>query len=149
MNNTGMPNETDGATVRFAHPNDLGALQRLDRWPKAPMWLQKIAAKEVIVLEHAGSVTGLARYTALWTTVPFLELIVISAAYRGRGDSRQLLTFLKTHLVSEGYVALLSSSQTDEPKAQAWHLHMGFSSNGIIENIADEGVGELVYRLEL
>jgi len=46
-------------------------------------------------------------------------------------------------------VALLSSSQTDEPEPQRWHLHMGFTSNGLIENIADDGVGELVYRLML
>ncbi len=139
----------DDVIVRFAHPSDLSALQRLDRWPKEAMWLRKIAAHEVLVLERAGEVIGLARYSALWTTVPFLELIEIEAAHRGQGLSRQMLAFLTSHLVGEGFVALLSSSQTDEPKAQAWHLHMGFRSNGIIENIADEGVGELIYRLEL
>jgi hypothetical protein len=46
-------------------------------------------------------------------------------------------------------VALLSSSQTDEPEPQRWHLHMGFSSGGIIENVAADGVGEIVYRLML
>ncbi len=137
------------ATVRLAQLNDVEALQKLDPWPKEPVWQQKIAAGEVIVLELEGKVIGLIRYTVLWTTVPFMGLIEIEAAHRGKGYSRILLSFLKDHLRTQGFVALLSSSQTDEPEPQRWHLHMGFTSNGLIENIADDGVGELVYRLML
>lgn len=136
-------------SVRFARSDDVPALERLDRWPKPHIWQQKIAAGEVIVLELGGSLAGLARTDLLWTTVPFLGLIEIAAQHRGQGHSRTMLEFLKNHLRAQGYVALLSSSQTDEPEPQAWHRHMGFTSNGIIENIADEGVGEVVYRLNL
>ena len=101
------------------------------------------------MLEHLGHVIGLARFTVLWTTVPFLGLITVQEVHRGKGYSRLLLEFLKNHLKEQGYVALLSSSQTNEPEPQAWHKHMGFRSNGIIENIDDEGVGELVYRILL
>lgn len=103
----------------------------------------------MIVLEGGGRVVGLARYGVLWTDVPFLGLIEIEAPYRKKGNSKLLLEFLKQHLRSQGFVALLSSSQTNEPEPQAWHIHVGFKSNGIIENIADEGVGEIVYRLTL
>lgn len=133
--------------VRLAQPDDIPALQGLDRWPKESMWQQKIANREVIVLELDGKVVGLARHDVLWTTVPFLGLIEIEEAYRKQGHSRAILEFLIAHLKKQGYVALLSSSQTDEPEAQRWHIHMGFKSSGIIENIADEGVGELVYTL--
>lgn len=81
--------------------------------------------------------------------MPFLELIFIEEAQRGRGHSRRLLEALKAHLRQEGYVALLSSSQTNEPSAQAWHHHMGFRTNGIIEHIVDDNVGEIVYRVLL
>ena len=136
------------AVVRLARDADIPALQRLDRWPKEHVWRQKIANGEVVVLELEGRVIGLIRYVVLWTTVPFMGLIEIGAAHRGEGYSRLMLSFLKDHLRAQGYVALLSSSQTDEPEPQRWHLHMGFSSNGLIENI-DDGVGELVYRLML
>jgi len=63
--------------------------------------------------------------------------------------ARMLLDYLGEQLRAQGYVALLSSSQTDEPEPQAWHRHLGFTSGGIIENIADEGIGEVVFRLEL
>ena len=137
------------AAVRLARETDIPALQQLDPWPKEHIWRQKIAAGEVVVLELDNTIIGLMRYDLLWTTVPFLGLIEIEAAHRGRGYSRIMLEFLTTHLREQGYVALLSSSQTDESKPQRWHLHMGFSSNGIIENVMDEGVGELVYRLML
>ena len=135
--------------VRLAQPSDIPRLQALDPWPKEPTWRQKINNAEVIVLEVDARVVGLARYAVLWTTVPFLGLIEIDEAYRKRGGSRLLLEFLKRHLRDQGFIALLSSSQTDEPKPQAWHRHMGFKSNGIIENIADDDVGEIVYRLML
>ncbi len=137
------------AAVRPARAEDIPALHQRDPWPKAHVWQQKITNGEVMVLTFDGSVVGVARYAVLWTTVPFLGLIEIDAAHRGKGYSRLLLSFLKTHLRAQGYVALLSSSQTNEPEPQRWHLHMGFSSNGIIENIMDEGVGELIYRLML
>jgi len=137
------------ATVRLAQEADIPALGQLDPWPKEHVWRQKIAAGEVVVLELEGNVIGLIRYAVLWTTVPFMGLIELEPAHRGKGYSRVMLSFLKDHLRAQGYVALLSSSQTDEPEPQRWHLHMGFTSNGIIENVADEGVGELVYRLML
>lgn len=137
------------ATVRLAREADIPALERLDRWPRKHIWRQKIAAGEVIVLESDERVVGLIRYAVLWTTVPFMGLIEIEAAHRGKGYSRLMLSFLIEHLRAQGRVALLSSSQTDEPAAQRWHLHMGFHSNGLIENVADDGVGELVYRLML
>ncbi len=124
-------------------------MQKLDPWPKTHVWRQKITDGEVIVLTFDGSVVGVAHYAVLWATVPFLGLIEIDEAHRGKGYSRLMLAFLKNYLLEQGYAALLSSSQTDEPEPQRWHLHMGFTSNGIIENIADDGVGEVVYRVLL
>jgi GNAT superfamily N-acetyltransferase len=135
--------------VRFAIDSDMPQLKNLDPWPRESVWQHKIAAREVIVLEADATLVGLARYTLLWTTVPFLGLIFILEPYRGQGLSRRLLDFLCDHLRAQGYVALLSSSQTDEVAPQNWHRHMGFYTNGVIENIADDNVGEIVYRLLL
>jgi N-acetylglutamate synthase-like GNAT family acetyltransferase len=136
-------------SVRLANPSDLSKLQTIDLWPKEHIWQQKIAASEVIVLEHDEQLIGLIRYEVMWTTVPFMGLIMIEETHRGKGYSKVLLEFLKQHLREQGYLALLSSSQTDEPVTQNWHRHMGFKSNGIIENIAGDDVGEIIYRLML
>lgn len=135
--------------VRFATKADLPALQQFDEWPTIKAWQQRIDYQQVVVVEDESGIQGLIRYTNLWTTVPFMELIVVHPSRRGKGYSRLLLDFLMQDLRKQGFVALLSSSQTDEPAPQAWHQKMGFASNGIIENIADEGIGELVYRIML
>ena len=93
--------------VRLARMGDIPALQKLDPWPKEPIWRQKIAAGEVIVLEIDGDVAGLARYAVLWTTVPFLGLIEIAAEFRKQGHSRAMLTFLTAHLTQQGRRAAL------------------------------------------
>jgi N-acetylglutamate synthase-like GNAT family acetyltransferase len=135
--------------TRLANDADVPKLQQLDPWPKERIWKQKIMCNEVVVLELNSEVIGLIRYDLLWTTVPFIGLIEIEEVHRGKGYSRVLLELLKQHLREQGYVALLSSSQTDESTPQNWHRHTGFKSNGIIENIMDEDVGEIVYRLML
>ncbi len=135
-------------TIRYAQENDIPLLQEVDPWPKARDWRHKIGASEVVVAvsKSTSSIVGHLRFSVLWSTVPFLELIFVSPKYRSRGVARQLLGFLEIELRERGYVALLSSSQTDEPEPQRWHVHMGFHTNGIIENIADDNVGEIVYR---
>jgi N-acetylglutamate synthase-like GNAT family acetyltransferase len=136
-------------SVRLAKISDIPMLQALDDWPKEHIWQHKITGGEVIVLELASDIIGLIRYELLWTTVPFMSLIVIEQSHRGKGYSKLLLEFLKNHLRDQGRIALLSSSQTNEPGPQNWHRHMGFKSNGIIENIMDDDVGEIVYRMML
>ena len=135
--------------VRLAELSDINELQSIDPWPKEQIWNQKISNKEVVVVVIDQQIVGLIRYALLWTTVPFMGLIEIKEDYRKKGYSALLLEFLKEHLRRQGFIALLSSSQTNESTPQAWHSHMGFKSNGIIENIADDDIGEIVYRLML
>jgi N-acetylglutamate synthase-like GNAT family acetyltransferase len=132
--------------VRFATKEDIGSLKALDSWPRHADWERKIRDQRSIVLEDGGKIVGHLRYSLMWCTVPFLEMIFIEAEYRGRGGSRLMLDFLEDVLRKGAYVALLSSSQTNEPEPQQWHVHMGFHANGIIENIADDNIGEVVFR---
>lgn len=135
--------------IQEATVGDIPELGPLDRWPSEAAWRERIGAGGVLVARHAGRIVALLRHCVLWTTVPFVELIWVDPAFRGRGLSRRLLAALTDRLRQRGFVALLSSSQEDEPEAQAWHRHVGFSDNGYIANIADDGVGEVVFRLVL
>ena len=44
---------------------------------------------------------------------------------------------------------LYSSSQADEPEAQAWHRRMGFEECGIVSGINEGGIGEVFFRRPL
>lgn len=137
------------AAVRFAEACDIEKLMTIDTWLNRKNWEYKISGDQVIVLTVDGKIAGYMRYCVLWSTVPFLEIIHILPKYQKHGFSRKMVNFLTDALKARGFAALLSSSQTNEPEPQAWHIHMGFTSNGIIENIDDEGIGEVVFRLML
>ena len=127
------------ATTRLAQTSDLDALRTLDPWPSEKAWNRLIGNGEAMVLEVDGKVVGMLHFAVLWATVPFLCQIEIAEDHRGKGYSRQMIGALADHLRDEGY----------EPEPQAWHVHLGFTSNGILENIEDEGIGEVVFRLLL
>jgi hypothetical protein len=52
-------------------------------------------------------------------------------------------------LRGQGCPALYSSSQADEPEAQAWHRRVGFEECGLIAGINRGGVGEVFFRKQL
>jgi ribosomal protein S18 acetylase RimI-like enzyme len=135
--------------VRWAELDDQPRLSELDPWPKSSVWKRKIEAHEILVAESDGQIVGSLRFEFIWTTVSFVSYIVVDERHRGKGFSRQMLDFLISELRGRGAPALLSSAQTDDPVAQSWREHLGFKRNGLIENIADEGVGEVVYRILL
>ncbi len=132
--------------VRHAEQRDIDWLAAVDRWPRREDWELKVAGRLAYVVDRDGALLAHARLDVLWSTVPFLAMIEVQPALRGGGLSRLLLDFIEADLAARGYLALLSSAQTDEPASQKWHAAMGFTSNGIIEHIADDNVGELVYR---
>jgi ribosomal protein S18 acetylase RimI-like enzyme len=138
-----------GINVRYAETGDQDRLATLDPWPNDHVWQRKIEAREVIACEVNNTIVGVLRFEFIWTTVPFISFIYVQDAHRGKGLSRRMLALLTRDLKMRGYPALLSSAQTNEPTAQQWHEHLGFTRNGLIENIADEGIGEIVYRLLL
>jgi GNAT superfamily N-acetyltransferase len=131
--------------VRYAEQQDIDWLGTVDQWPRWEDWSLKIAGRLAYIAEEAGERAGHARLDVLWSTVPFPAMSAMQPAFRGRGLSRPLLQFIEADLAARGYITLLSSAQTDEPEPQQWHTAMGFTSNGIIEHIADGNIGELVY----
>ena len=135
--------------VQFATASDIPLLRRIDPWPNLQTWSRKIEAREVLIALVDDEQAGALRFEFIWTTVPFISHTFVEPRYRRRGVSRALVDALRAHLRSIGHVALLSSSQSDDAPANAWHRALGFARNGVIENVADDGVHENVYRVLL
>jgi len=135
--------------VRFANPEDVETCRRMDPYLAAGAFAHKIALQELIVVELAGQAIGYLRLEYIWGKIPYIGLIWLEPAHRGRGIGRAVLQFLEAHLRDRGYPFLLSSSQVNEPEPQAWHRAVGFRECGIIAGINDGGIGEVFFRKEL
>jgi ribosomal protein S18 acetylase RimI-like enzyme len=141
-----MPDPRSGdLTVRFATPADLDWLAAQDDIPAAII-ARKIAVSELVIAELAGERVGFLRLEYLWSMLPYIAMIRVSAAHRQQGIGRALLAFLESVLREHGHTVLMSSSQADEPPPQAWHRHMGFEECGILSGINPGGVGEVFFR---
>jgi len=109
----------------------------------------KIAAQELILAELAEETIGYLRLEYIWGKIPYIGLIWLKPAHRGRGIGTAVLRFLENYLRERGCRFLLSSSQVNEPEPQAWHRAVGFRECGIIAGINDGGIGEVFFRKEL
>ncbi len=139
----------DDIIIRFAQPEDLAQLGGLDHTADHRIADRLIVQQQYVVADFNTLIVGLIRLEYIWTTRPYIGLIWVAPDYRRRGLSRLLLDFLCLHLVTQGHHVLFSSSQADEPEAQAWHRHVGFIDSGHVEGVNKGGVGEVVFRLSL
>lgn len=107
---------------------------------------RQIAAGEVWIAEDGAVPLGYLRLEYLWGRIPYIALIRILPAYRGRGAGRALLAAVEQQLAPGGHPWLYSSSQADEPEPQAWHRHMGFTECGFLAGVNAGGIGEVFFR---
>lgn len=134
-------------TIRLASPADLDFLQQRSH-VTAEIVRRKVEWREIVVGEWKGSLIGSLHLEYLWSSVPYIALVQVLPEHRRQGVGRALLRFVETFLRGQGHSALYSSSQVDEPEAQAWHRHAGFEECGLIAGI-NKGVGEVFFRKKL
>ncbi len=135
--------------VRFASTDDLAACIKFDGHVSQDIIKRKIGLNEIIVAESIRHIVGYLRLEYLWSKIPYISLIIVQEKYRHHGIGRAMLTFLETFLKSDGCKMLMSSSQVNEPSAQAWHRAMGFEECGILTGINEGGIGEMFFRKAL
>ena len=131
-------------TVRLARLEDLRFVTS-DGHAASDVVRRKITHGEVFVAERGGEQLGYLRLEYLWSRLPYIAMIQVAPPHRRQGVGRALLAHLAGALVEQGHAILYSSSQADEPEAQAWHRRVGFEESGINEG----GIGEVFFRKPL
>lgn len=96
---------------------------------------KKLAAGEYIMAKVAGESVGCLRFAHLWATIPFIEVIWVEDHFQRRGIGRELVRFLEQYAQTEGRQLIMSSSQADEPEAQAFHRKIGFRDAGALVDL--------------
>jgi len=135
-------------TVRLARLEDLRFVTS-DGHAASDVVRRKITHGEVFVAERGGEQLGYLRLEYLWSRLPYIAMIQVAPPHRRQGVGRALLAHLAGALVEQGHAILYSSSQADEPEAQAWHRRVGFEECGIVSGINEGGIGEVFFRKPL
>lgn len=126
--------------IILAAEGDLQALRQYDSHIPAARLLDCIRGGQVYALVDGPRILGLLRYSLFWQTIPFLDLLYIDEACRGKGHGRQMMARWETEMADQGYPYVMLSTQADET-AKYFYEKLGYRSIGSFlppEQEADE-----------
>ena len=89
--------------IRLAKPADLPGIMKYDRHIH-PERLEKCVADGLVyVLCMDLDVVGVLRYSLFWQSIPFLDLLYIDQAYRGKGYGTSAMACWESAMKSIGF----------------------------------------------
>jgi len=115
--------------IRLATINDAAVLAAHDRHVSAGCIKQKISRQEIYAAYDGDVLVGWLRYSLFWDIVPFMNMLEILPAYRGKGLGKQLALFWETQMKEQGHNKVMTSTQQNE-NVQHFYLHMGYVTVG-------------------
>lgn len=138
--------------VRPAMPSDLGFVEQFSPLPEA-LLMRKLRWLEVLVaLEGPGpnsSRVGWLGLDFLWSRVPCVAQLHVTAAERRDYVARALLDYARSFLRSRGYELMPSSSNIGVTDSANWHRRMGFADCGAVAGIGPTGDRVSFYLMQL
>lgn len=117
--------------VRLATAADLGFLGHHDRHVGRPELSAVVARGRVLLLVEGPERVGWLRWGLFWDAVPFMNLLHVVEAHRGRGLGRLLVETWETHCRDAGHGVVLTSTMSDE-QAQHFYRHLGYVEAGAL-----------------
>ncbi|MBE6565070.1 MAG: GNAT family N-acetyltransferase [Ruminococcaceae bacterium] len=126
-------------TILPAEIRDLDALLVYDRHIPAHRLADCIHQKQVYVLKeesgNASPIRGILRYSLFWQTLPFLDLLFLDEACRGKGCGKAMMRRWEADMKAMGFSYTLTSTQSDETayrfyEAIGYHRIGGFFPPG-------------------
>ena len=133
--------------IRPARAEDLGQIAKYDRHIPPERLEACIRSGFVDVLCDGGQIVGVLRWSLFWQSIPFLDLLYLDDALRGRGWGRRMMAAWESALAARGFRHVMLSTQADET-AQFFYEKLGYRRAGAFLP-PDQDAEELIYRKEL
>lgn len=123
-------------TMDYAALADVAAWRGFDAHISQAELLWKIRDRRAYLLLENGAPVGVLRYNLFWDSIPFLTLIYLAEAARGKGYGAQALARWEQEMRGLGYPCAMTSTQADE-SAQHFYRKRGYRDAGCL--ILSEG----------
>ena len=133
--------------IRAAVPSDLSEVRNYDRHIPLPRLEDCIHRGQVDVLLIDGKIVGILRWNLFWQSIPFLDLIYLDDAIRGRDYGSVMMAHWERSMAALGYEDVLLSTQEDET-SKIFYEKLGYRLCGAFLP-PDQEARELMYRKEL
>lgn len=116
-------------SVSYAEKADKSFWFSLDRHMWEETYEAKIKEKTCYILREGDLPVGIMRYGLFWDNTPFLNLLYLQGAFRGRGLGRQAMAHWEDEMQAAGFRMVMTSTQADEG-AQHFYRKLGYRDAG-------------------
>lgn len=117
--------------IRHAEAADKSFWLALDRHLPESEFRLKVRDRRGYVVFDDEKPVGVLRYNLFWDNTPFLTMIYIEEAYRGKGFGKLAMLHWEAELRRLGYKMALLSTQADE-SAQHFYRKLGYQDTGCL-----------------
>ena len=115
--------------IRYVSEGDKAFWFALDELLNEKEFALKIRDKRGYVICEGETPVGIMRYNLLWDHTPFVTLICLEEAYRGKGFGRQAMLHWENEMRGFGYDVVMISTKVDE-QAQHFYRELGYKDTG-------------------
>ena len=140
---TGME---DILMIRYAVENDFALLREFDHHISEAELKNSIRANRVLVMYHNAVFMGWLRFNLFWDSIPFMNMLYVLEAYRGKGYGRRLTAFWEKEMYDSGFRMVLTSTLSNE-QAQFFYRKNGYTDCGSL--LLPEEPLEIILRKDL
>lgn len=113
--------------IRYAQTADLAHIH--DPHITSTMLERKLAAHEVIVIQHDDQIIGWLRFGYFWDSIPFMNLLWLDEPYRQQGFGTQLVVWWENAMREQGHEQVWTSTFSHET-AQYFYRKRGYHDIG-------------------
>ena len=118
-------------SIRYATEQDEAFWYSLDRHMPKSEYARKVRDRRAYVICDGDASIGVLRYNLFWDIIPFLTLIHLHAACRGKGFGRQAMMHWENEMRALGHKMTMTSTQVDE-QAQYFYRTLGYRDRGAL-----------------
>jgi ribosomal protein S18 acetylase RimI-like enzyme len=129
--------------IRLANRNDHQGVIKYDSHIHHNTVDKCIQDQLVYVLCDEKNIVGILRYSLFWQSIPFLDLLYIDEAYRGKGHGRHMMDHWEAVMQTMQYEYVMLSTQEDET-AKYFYEKLGYRRIGAFLP-PDQDADEIMY----